>query len=304
MSKKAPCPSFWQIVQETKVFINKLLDKLPVSPLQGSHSHQNQYPPQLYHQQPLHQKIPHSSVVSHVNINTTSHSPLTPCDSAAESYDSIQETIGQYTSLWEVQLALGEIPGMFEGNILQACQPQNQLQSTQQPQPAYCQQDQRGRQTSFQHFTFPDFSSITPPSGTISIEDFSEQSLGYYSDYECDQEGFDENEDYFWSSFSPRRNGGITKSDLRHDRKDSGVFEHDDEGTIIQISPKSRNVESRSELSEWYGSDVDEFEYGNMTIEGRMLALRSHVMGENFLHEVGSLTLPLPSLLGTISSLS
>ncbi|KAG0021592.1 hypothetical protein BGZ80_002114 [Entomortierella chlamydospora] len=256
MSEKTPCPSFWRIVEETKVFINKLLDKLPAS-----------------------------------------HSSLTPYDSAAGSYDSIQETINQYTSLWEVQLALGEIPGMFEENILQPCQPRNQLQSTQQPQfqPSYYQQDQSQQQMSSQQFTFPDFSSITSSSEMTSIEDFPEQSLGYYSNYECDQEEFEENDEYLWPSFSPLQNDGITKSDMRHDRKDSGIFVHDDEGAIIQISPKSRNVESRSGLLEWYGSDVDEFACDNMTIEGHISAQRSHAMGENFsCVKVGSFTLPPP----------
>ncbi|KAF9401124.1 hypothetical protein BGX21_002659, partial [Mortierella sp. AD011] len=279
MSGKAPCSSFWQIVQEAKEFIDRLLDKLPVSPL----PHQSQSQPQPYHHQQL-QRAPHSTIISYANITTASYSSLTPYDSAAGSYDSIQETINQYTSLWEVQLALGEIPGMFQENILQPCQPRNQLQSTQQPQPqpAYYQQDQPQQPISSQHFTFPDFSSITSSSGMTSIEDLPEQSLGYYSDYECDQEEFEENEEYLWPSFSPTQNDGITKSDMRHDRKDSGIFVHDDEGTIIQISPKSRNAESRSELLECYGSDVDEFAYDNMTIEGHISAQRFRVMGESF----------------------
>ncbi|KAF9114672.1 hypothetical protein BGX27_010158 [Mortierella sp. AM989] len=205
----------------------------------------------------------------------------------------------QYKSLWEVQLALGEIPGMFEGNILQPYQSRNH-QPTQQTrqQPYSSQLDQQQYQSSYQHYTFPDLSSTPSTSELNSIEDCPEHSLGYYSDYESDQTENEMNEDCLWS-FSPRQNDISRNSNFRHDRKDSGVFVHDDEEGIIQITSKSRVFECKSELSDWCDLDVYDYEseYGNLAQKSRAIGGGFHQM------EVGSL-MPPPSLLGTVSTLS
>ncbi|KAF9204285.1 putative electron transfer flavoprotein subunit [Haplosporangium sp. Z 27] len=222
----------------------------------------------------------------------------------AESYDSAQETIMQYNSLWEIQLALGEIPGMFERNILQPCQPRNQLKPTWQPQlqSVYHHQDQQQLQSSFRNYSFPSSSS----SRTLNTNDCLERSLDHCIESEQDPTVLDEDEDedYIWPSFSPRDDSFI-KNDLRHDRKDSGVFMQDDEGIITQISPKSMTFESRLELPEFYESVVVEgrdFEYGNLTSEERLLALKS-VSGPSS-PQLDSTSLPLSNATSSSTSLS
>ncbi|KAF9436000.1 hypothetical protein BGZ76_005085 [Entomortierella beljakovae] len=178
---------------------------------------------------------------------------------------------------------------MFEGNILQPCQPRDQPQPPQQPQNRHTDNYQRLIQLSYQQYTFP---------GTVSLSSISEtlnKDEGYsdYAQASDENSGWSHDHCSQWYTLYQQ-----DKIEIRHDRKDSGVFVHDEEGVFSQISSNSKVIDHDFEAPEWHTTDFDdcEFDYGNMTIESRALALRSCPVGEDFFQmEIGSLMLPLPS---------
>ncbi|KAG0277441.1 hypothetical protein BGZ96_002856 [Linnemannia gamsii] len=98
MTKKGLCLGLWsQIVQDTKVFAHQVFDKFTT----------------------------HNTLS--LNVRSTSCTSLATTNStyaAASASNSNNELalLQPYESLWEVQLELGEIPGLIEGNILEVCE--------------------------------------------------------------------------------------------------------------------------------------------------------------------------------------
>ncbi|KAK3847170.1 MAG: hypothetical protein J3R72DRAFT_187092 [Linnemannia gamsii] len=104
---------------------------------QQQQSKQTPYQYQQHHHQPPsphlqeiytpYRHVYYSSTLS-INVRTTSSSSCTSLASTlnSSSFSSLTSSGGgqeqEYESLWEVQLALREIPGMIEGNILESCQ--------------------------------------------------------------------------------------------------------------------------------------------------------------------------------------
>ncbi|KAF9947418.1 hypothetical protein BGZ72_010570 [Mortierella alpina] len=143
MSRKDTRTSLWnQIVYETRVFtqlvVSKILNKRPdpvrrrdVPPSQcyqhaSPHCHYQSFAPTQSNNQsrsPRHvfqikrrdtagMRHSHSCATVATMSSFASNMPL------AEDF---QDEAAQYESLWEVQLALKEIPGMIQGNILERC---------------------------------------------------------------------------------------------------------------------------------------------------------------------------------------
>lgn len=214
----------------------------------------------------------------------------------------------QYESLWEVQLALGEIPGIFEKNILQPCQPQSSPLFSPPPRsqkPVLVPQNIPQRSYPQVTYTFP---SITPhPFAATSFENRSEYPFSHSNDEEDDGPQYLDDEGFWAETRYPHyrsiqdyangdiahpswplvssQNDNIAKHDYRQDRKDSGVFVYDDEeGSIQHVLPQSK----------------EKFE-----LEGSERLLRERVMGEDLQQmDSGSFTWPHPSLMANVSSLS
>ncbi|KAF9147466.1 hypothetical protein BG015_010902 [Linnemannia schmuckeri] len=101
---------------------------------QGQHQerrkqpHQYQHRPLSPHYQQIYTPYRHVYFSSTLSLNirpTTSCTSLSTINSSTiASVSNSNELLAsqQYESLWEVQLALGEIPGMIEGNILESCE--------------------------------------------------------------------------------------------------------------------------------------------------------------------------------------
>ncbi|KAI7827068.1 hypothetical protein BC939DRAFT_445676 [Gamsiella multidivaricata] len=325
MSKKELCAALWgQIVQDAKVFAHQVLSKISsqhsVPPV---YQYQHQYQPQQYYQHPD-VNVSYTSTVSLVNITTASSTSLMSSHSGTEHYNMIQDMNMQYETLWEAQLALGEIPGMFEGNILQPCD-------------APCSSQQPSQSFEYQQYSSSRFASASSFS-TNSFEEHIEHPFDRSVDNVDEKDGQRASQQRFmiegncsWS-YSPLsdapsafqqdettleiafpRPDGVTKNDLRHDRKDSGVFVHDDdEGIILHVSPKSTRAmfEFESDLCESEAEETYDYSHEEEVEEDkvsgkRILSLREQVMGDDlFLMENGSLLLSHSSLLATVSSLS
>ncbi|KAI1317183.1 hypothetical protein EDD11_008875 [Mortierella claussenii] len=318
MNKKDMCTTFWgQIVQDTKVFANQIIKRV-------------------------------------MNKSPASHTSLQSTDSATLHYNEIQNMVLlQYDTLWEVQLALGEIPGMLEAsNILQPCHSFSTCSSSSYPfssaaspsitagtatNPTQYIPTQQ-RLPSPRRYNLPDFAPV-PMSFEVNTQQQlleNEDDEGY-DDKGYDDEGYDDGmDDYFWfrsataashfvksfdtypssyaSSYSNLTTSNIEDetplelaspvslhaapskaNDLRHDRKDSGVFIHDDdEGIILQVSPKTKaQAASRATC------------LSTSTEQGRLVAWRSQIMGDDLLQpDVSPIALSLPSLMATMSTLS
>ncbi|KAG0230472.1 hypothetical protein B0O80DRAFT_428936 [Mortierella sp. GBAus27b] len=222
-----------------------------------------------------------------------------------------------YESLWEVQLALREIPGMFEENILKPCHPEYPLSSSPPipQQPCFVPQNMPRR--SHQLYSFPSTIPAPPFAAAMSFEDRSEYPFSHFHDEEVPRYMDDDNNDEYWTecryhhhsmqdyndddaTYAPwsLQSEGSAKSDHRQDRKDSGVFVHDDEdGILLNLSflPK-----------EWGSKMVDgEKVKGMLDGHDRVLSLRELVMGEDLqLLENGSIPKSLPSLMANVSSFS
>ncbi|KAI8604480.1 hypothetical protein EDD21DRAFT_366203 [Dissophora ornata] len=323
MSKKDLCSALWgQIVQDTKTLANQVVSKILNKPTVPTPSRS------VYQNHLQYNNVSYTSTVSLVNISNDSTTSLASSHSGTQHYNAVQEMTLQYETLWEVQLALGEIPGMFEGNILQPCLPlcPRQQQSSQQPE-------------SYLQYTIP----LSSPSAFSEVN--FEQPFDYYGDNEEDEDEQDyddyeeeeEAEEEFLqqshtseietqpNEIAPRpllsRRQSSATNDLRHDRKDSGVFVHDDEEGIIHVSPKSRqpvDVSNESDISDPEAEDYnnDDYHYGyhcdyyfnnnkDLATQGRILSLRTAVMGKDALRmENGSFSFPLPSMMANIPSVS
>ncbi|KAG0370477.1 hypothetical protein BGZ54_006129 [Gamsiella multidivaricata] len=296
MSKKELCAALWgQIVQDAKVFAHQVLSKISsqhsVPPV---YQYQHQYQPQQYYQHPD-VNVSYTSTVSLVNITTASSTSLMSSHSGTEHYNMIQDMNMQYETLWEAQLALGEIPGMFEGNILQPCD-------------APCSSQQPSQSFEYQQYSSSRFASASSFS-TNSFEEHIEHPFDRSVDNVDEKDGQRASQ----QRFMIEGNYGVTKNDLRHDRKDSGVFVHDDdEGIILHVSPKSTRAmfEFESDLCESEAEETYDYSHEEEVEEDkvsgkRILSLREQVMGDDlFLMENGSLLLSHSSLLATVSSLS
>jgi len=206
----------------------------------------------------------------------------------------------EYESLWEVQLALGEIPGMFEENILQPCQPhcaslfspapRHQLQLI--AQNTLQESHQQRRPSAVHPFITTDFEECSQYPFSRSSDDEEELQYMNDDDYLTD---IQYHHDASWLSSSP--SDSTAKCDHRQDRKDSGVFVHDtEEGVIHHVSPQSGEPEFKQE---------ERLKDTSVHTRGRALSLREMVMGEDFRDmENGSFQMSLPSLMANVSKIS
>ncbi|KAG0323105.1 hypothetical protein BGZ99_002944 [Dissophora globulifera] len=295
MAKKDLCSALWsQIVQDTKQFANNLFGKISTGPAASSTSRS------IYHfQQTPHSntKVAFSSTESLVNITTTASS-----SSLVSSNSSIEDLASHYETLWEVQLALGEIPGIFVDNILQPCQTiPTGMASYREPE-------------IYRPYVYSSFAASSGSFSNMSFDE-SEQIEDYYGDNEDDQyqddcevnfeqedidSGDDDErevyEDHHASHIETpfRRNevaisplelltdrhsvAKIKLHGLRHDRRDSGIFvqtEYDnnsDQGNIhptrsrmpCTISTRSsRTFVAHDEYSDFSDSETEAEEYSN-----------------------------------------
>ncbi|KAF9916255.1 hypothetical protein BX616_004227 [Lobosporangium transversale] len=382
MNKKELCTGLWgQFVKDTKVFANqifgKILNKPPAGPsTQSAYEHQRQYDSQYHHQHPY-SNVSYTSTLSLVNITTASHISLE--SSATYHHNPIQEMTLQYESLWEVQLALGEIPSIFDaGNILQPYQSSQYTPFPSRPPTEPIQYPhQYQQQRPCQDYSLPDLatsisSSFSPSpmsfeaktkhqfhspggsgnAGHLWFRPIAAQAHSYTSSHffstsvdeavleytfpirdssicisqsnsdinEPDDDVYDDDDG---DDDDAMINMPSKVSELRHDRKDSGVFIQDgDEGIILQRSPKTTATTTAtitaatvtattafsSEKKVIYTPDhasEDENEYVYLPVKGHCLELRSRIMGDDILHsDAGLLALSLPSLMATVSTLS
>ncbi|KAK3817244.1 MAG: hypothetical protein J3Q66DRAFT_339341 [Benniella sp.] len=232
---------------------------------------------------------------------TSSDSPTTsePATRLTTRDTATRSVIMEYESLWEVQLALREIPGMFEENILQPCQPHCSSLPSSVPRPQLQLNTQNMLQEPHQQRCL----STVHPFITTGFEECSQYPFSRSSDDE--EEQYMNDDDYLtdiqyhhdasWLSSSP--SDSTAKSDHRQDRKDSGVFIHDtEEGVIHHVS--SQSVESESKLEE-------RLKDTSVRTRGRALSLREMVMGEDFQDmENRSFQMSLPSLMANVSKIS
>ncbi|KAG0006998.1 hypothetical protein BGZ65_000139 [Modicella reniformis] len=292
MAKNDQNTGFW-----SQLF-HKLSNKSLVPRPQTTNVYQNQQ------QQRRQNMISQESSLSLIDISTDGSTvSLEACCSDTLHYNTARQSAAiPYESLWEVQLALGEIPGIFEENILQPCQPRNPTLSP--PPPAIIPQ-----------YTFPK-SYSTVPFATMNFEERPEYPFSRHVDDEdrfqypdeADQSYDEDHNKPIWyypdtnasdiggdlSSLLPSQNDCATKCEYRQDRKDSGVFVQDWEGAIYNISPKSKE--------QWY-----KFEelFEAKTGQERIPSLRELVMGEDLQQmENGSFLVSSPSLMANVSSIS
>ncbi|KAG0069794.1 hypothetical protein BGZ89_002115 [Linnemannia elongata] len=95
---------------------------------QRKQPHQHQHRPLSPHYQQIYTPYRHVYFSSTLSLNVrssnscTSLSTINSATIASVSTSNDLLASQQFESLWEVQLALGEIPGMIEGNILESCE--------------------------------------------------------------------------------------------------------------------------------------------------------------------------------------